>query len=99
MIAHILNEHEEYSVPGHRACGVPLPAAVWDSVKLTDLEQHAARIPQAHWQVGHEGDKENVSSSKSRTRKRPGLELAASLPSKRPRTVVQPLQPSRTLLA
>ncbi|KAG1751967.1 hypothetical protein EDD22DRAFT_850668 [Suillus occidentalis] len=99
MPNHILNGHEEYSVPGHRASGVPLPAAVWDSVKLTDLEQNAARIPQAHWQVGHEGDKENVSSSKSRTRKCPGLESAASLPSKRPRTVVQPLQPSRTLLA
>ncbi|KAG1718200.1 hypothetical protein EDD22DRAFT_855598 [Suillus occidentalis] len=99
MPNHILNGHEEYSVPGHRASGVPLPAAVWDSVKLTDLEQNAAQIPQAHWQVGHKGDKENVSSSKSRTRKHPGLELAASLPSKRPHTVVQPLQSSRTLLA
>ncbi|KAG1784492.1 uncharacterized protein HD556DRAFT_1451725 [Suillus plorans] len=99
MVDHILNGHEEYSVPGHRVSGVALLAVVWENIRLTDLEQTAARIQKEHWQVGQEGDKENVPSSGSRTRKRPGLESAASLPSKRPHTSVQPLQFARTLIA
>jgi hypothetical protein len=99
MIKHILNEHEKYSVPGHRTSGVALPVAVWMGIKLTELEQSASRIVKEHWQVGLEGDKENVPASGSHARKCPAFKLAASLPSKRPRTNVQPLQPSRTLLA
>ncbi|KAG1841139.1 hypothetical protein DFJ58DRAFT_732592 [Suillus subalutaceus] len=82
MVNHILNEHEEYSVPGHRVLGVALPAVVWMDVKLTELEQSASRIAKERWQVGQESDKENIPASGSRTRKRPALESAASLPSK-----------------
>ncbi|KAG1837326.1 hypothetical protein DFJ58DRAFT_846534 [Suillus subalutaceus] len=85
MVEHVLSQHQEYSVPGHREAGAPLPAEVWESMRLTDLEQTAAQIPKEHWQVGQEGDKENVPVSGSRTRKHPALESAASLPSKRPR--------------
>jgi hypothetical protein len=99
MVDHILNGHVEYSMPGHRASGIALPAVVWENIRLTDLEQTAARIQKEHWQVGQEGDKENVLLSGSHTRKCPGLESAASLPSKRPRTSVQPLQFARTLIA
>ncbi|KAG1737005.1 hypothetical protein EDB19DRAFT_1637371 [Suillus lakei] len=67
MVDHILNEHKEYSVPGHRLPGVALPVVVWMGVKLTDLEQTAAQIPKEHWQVGREGDKENVPASASHT--------------------------------
>ncbi|KAG1727212.1 hypothetical protein EDB19DRAFT_1914298 [Suillus lakei] len=99
MVDHILNEHEEYSVPGHRLPGVALPVVVWMGVKLTDLEQTAARIPKERWQVGREGDKENVPASASHTRKRPTLESAASLPSKRPRITIQLLQIALTSVA
>ncbi|KAG2740920.1 hypothetical protein P692DRAFT_201727493 [Suillus brevipes Sb2] len=99
MVEHVLSQHQEYSVPGHKETGAPLPAEVWESMRLTDLEQTAARIPKEHWQVGREADKENVPASGSRTRKHPGLETAASLPSKCPYTNVQPLQSSHTLLA
>lgn len=99
MVEHVLDQHEEYSVPGHREAGAPLPAQVWESMRLTDLEQIAARIPKEHWQVGREVDKENVIASGSHTRKRPALEPATSLPLKRPRTAVQPLQISCTSIA
>jgi hypothetical protein len=82
MVDHILNGHVEYSVPGNRASGVALLAVVWENIRLTDLEQTTARIQKEHWQVGQEGDKENVPSYGSHTRKCPGLESAASLPSK-----------------
>ncbi|KAG2124774.1 hypothetical protein BD769DRAFT_1669290 [Suillus cothurnatus] len=82
MVDHILNGHVEYSVPGNRASGVTLLAVVWENIRLTDLEQTAARIQKEHWQVGQEGDKENVPLYGSHTRKCPGLESAASLPLK-----------------
>jgi hypothetical protein len=58
MVNHILNEHKEYSVPGHRVSGVALPVEVWMGVKLTKLEQSASCIAKERWQVGQEGDKE-----------------------------------------
>ncbi|KAG1854576.1 hypothetical protein F4604DRAFT_1932636 [Suillus subluteus] len=99
MVDHILNEHEEYSVPRRRVSGVALPAVVLMDVKLTELEQSASRIAKERWQVGQEGDKENVPASSSRTQKHPALESAMSLPSKQPHTSVQPLQFARTLIA
>ncbi|KAG1731301.1 hypothetical protein EDB19DRAFT_1912601 [Suillus lakei] len=50
------------------------------------------------YQAG-EGDKENVPASALCTRKHPTLELAASLPSKRPRITIQPLQIALTSVA
>ncbi|KAG2092163.1 uncharacterized protein F5147DRAFT_552576, partial [Suillus discolor] len=45
MTVHILGQHEEFAIPGHREAGVPLPVSVWRVMKLTDLEQGASRIP------------------------------------------------------
>ncbi|KAG1782210.1 hypothetical protein EV702DRAFT_1240022 [Suillus placidus] len=42
MVEHVLSHHQEYSVPGHREAGAALPAEVWESMRLTDLEQTAA---------------------------------------------------------
>ncbi|KAG2340565.1 hypothetical protein BDR05DRAFT_1002386 [Suillus weaverae] len=86
MVEHVLDQHEEYSVPGHREAGAPLPAEI------------AAQIPKECWQIGQEADKENVASG-FRTRKRPALKLATSLPTKRPCTTIQPLQISHTSIA
>lgn len=41
MHEHILQEHEEYVVPGQRDAGLALPANVWKEMRLTDLEQTA----------------------------------------------------------
>ncbi|KAG1799739.1 uncharacterized protein HD556DRAFT_1215679, partial [Suillus plorans] len=46
MTAHILDQHEEYAVPGHREAGVPLPVSMWKTMKLTDLEQGTSHIPE-----------------------------------------------------
>ncbi|KAG1743110.1 hypothetical protein EDB19DRAFT_1827496 [Suillus lakei] len=100
MVDHILNEHEEYSMPRHRLPGVALPVVVCMGVnKLTDIEQTAARIPKERWQVGRGGDKENVPASASRTQKCPTLKLATSLPSKQPHITIQPLQIALTSVA
>ncbi|KAG1789917.1 hypothetical protein EV424DRAFT_1306541, partial [Suillus variegatus] len=45
MHEHILQEHEEYVVPGQRDAGLALPANVWKEMRLTDLEQTASHIP------------------------------------------------------
>ncbi|KAG2354508.1 hypothetical protein BDR07DRAFT_1224317, partial [Suillus spraguei] len=45
MPEHILSEHEEYSMPGHREARVALPASILRAMSLTELEQKAARIP------------------------------------------------------
>jgi hypothetical protein len=79
MITHILNEHEEYSVPGHRVSGVALPAVAWMSAKLTELEQSASHIAKEHWQVGKADDKENMPASGSHARKCPTLKSTGSL--------------------
>ncbi|KAG0695896.1 hypothetical protein DFH29DRAFT_879719 [Suillus ampliporus] len=86
MPEHVLSQHEEYSLPGWREAGIPLPARVWKGMKLTDLEQSASHVPKEQWQasygVGSEQDKENISASSSRPFKRPALESTTSMPSK-----------------
>ncbi|KAG2051216.1 hypothetical protein BDR06DRAFT_973933 [Suillus hirtellus] len=49
MAEYVLSQHEEYSMPGRREAGVPLPAEVWEIMKLTDLEQTTTQIPKEHW--------------------------------------------------
>ncbi|KAG2116646.1 uncharacterized protein F5147DRAFT_649104 [Suillus discolor] len=93
MIAHILDQHEEYTVPGHREAGVPLPVSIWRTMKLTDLEQGASRIPKDRWQPSYSGsserEKENVPVASGSRTKRPAIESAGSLLSKRARTSLQ----------
>jgi len=59
-------------------------------MKLTDLEQGASRIPKDRWQPSYDGvseqDKENVPVALGSRTKRPALESAGSLLSKRVRT-------------
>ncbi|KAG1821953.1 uncharacterized protein BJ212DRAFT_1477792 [Suillus subaureus] len=78
MVDHILDEREEYSVPGHRASGVTLPAVVWMGIKLTELKHSASRIAKGRWQAGQEGDKENAPASGTRPRKRPATPLGCN---------------------
>ncbi|KAG1862519.1 hypothetical protein DFJ58DRAFT_725359 [Suillus subalutaceus] len=84
MTAHILGQHKEFAIPGHREVGVPLPVSVWRVMKLTDLEQGASRIPKDRWQPSYgnlsEQDKENVPVASGSRPKRPALESAGSLP-------------------
>jgi hypothetical protein len=48
MMVHILGQHEEFVVPGHREVGIPLPVSIWRVMKLTDLEQGTSHIPKDH---------------------------------------------------
>jgi len=86
MTVHILDQHEEYAVPGHREAGVPLPVSVWKTMKLTDLEQGASCIPKDCWQPlygdASEQDKENMPAASGSHIKHPALESAGSLPPK-----------------
>lgn len=94
MAAHILDHHNEYTVPGQREAGVPLPMSIWKVMKLTDLEQSASHIPKERWQplYSHstEQDKENVPAASGSRTKRSAMESAGSLPFKRARTSLQP---------
>ncbi|KAG1774482.1 hypothetical protein EV702DRAFT_1047648 [Suillus placidus] len=81
MVEHVLAEHEEYAVPGHREVGVALPERVWTTMKLEELEQRAAGIPQEHFQVSpnpatastHDKENQPVASG-SRKLKRAGMQ-------------------------
>jgi hypothetical protein len=63
MPQHILSEHGECAVPGHREAGVALPASILKAVRLIELEQNAAHIPKDHWRPSYQDcEKENVPS-------------------------------------
>lgn len=102
MPEHILKEHAEYSVPGYKSIGVPLPASVLKAISLSDLEQTAARIPQERrlftCDLESLEKENNVGSSSKSTGKRRTIQSAASLPSKRARTSMKPLQMTTTLV-
>ncbi|KAG1857407.1 hypothetical protein F4604DRAFT_1931509 [Suillus subluteus] len=91
MTEHILSEHEEYAVPGHKEAGVGLPANVLKAIKLTELEQMAACIPM-------DRNKENIPASTSCPSKRSALESAASMPAKRAHTAAKPMLTAHTLV-
>ncbi|KAG2740578.1 hypothetical protein P692DRAFT_20753110 [Suillus brevipes Sb2] len=90
MVEHVLNDHEEYCVPGHRAGGVPMPLGVLKTMQLTELEQASANIPQEKWQLfsipGDGHDKENVVPSTSCASKRSVPSITAPWASKKTRT-------------
>lgn len=93
MHEHILQEHEEYVVPGQRDAGLALPANVWKEMRLTDLEQTASRIPKTCWQPSYtppvEIGKENIPLLISRGSKRSAAPQAGpSRPSKKARTTI-----------
>jgi hypothetical protein len=98
--------HEEYLVPGDNpgprldVNKVSLPASMKKTMKITELEYTAARIPNNHWPASYipstEHDKENVLSSSSCISKHSTLNSAGSLPSKQVRITVPALQLSRT---
>ncbi|KAG2041051.1 hypothetical protein BDR03DRAFT_856478 [Suillus americanus] len=99
MPEHILNEHKEYSVPGHREAGITLPASVLRAMGLMELEQRAARILKDRWRPSYQdSEKENVPSSSSHQSKRPALAPAASMPAKRACIATQPLNTAHTLV-
>ncbi|KAG2114961.1 hypothetical protein BD769DRAFT_1673280 [Suillus cothurnatus] len=93
MMAHILDQHKEYVVPGHREARVPLPVSVWNTMKLMDLEQGTSCIPKDRWQPSYgdasEQDKENMPVASSSCTKHPALKSAGSLPPKRAHTSLQ----------
>jgi hypothetical protein len=100
MPVHILKEHEEYSVPGYKSIGVPLPASMLKAMALSDLEQTAARIPKERrlFTCNESLEKENnVGGSKS-TGKCHVIQPAASLPSKHVHTALKPLQMTTTIV-
>ncbi|KIK33900.1 hypothetical protein CY34DRAFT_98846 [Suillus luteus UH-Slu-Lm8-n1] len=90
MVEHVLNDHEEYCVPGHRAGGVPMPLGVLKTMQLTELEQASANIPQEKWQLfsipGDGHDKENMAPSTSHASKRSAPSITAPRASKKTRT-------------
>ncbi|KAG1753401.1 hypothetical protein EDB19DRAFT_1824124 [Suillus lakei] len=90
MVEHVLNEHEEYSVPGCRAGGMPVLPGVLKAMQLTELEQASANIPKEKWQPfsipGDGHDKENVVPSTSCTSKRSAPSTTAPQASKKART-------------
>ncbi|KAG1732081.1 hypothetical protein EDB19DRAFT_1575377, partial [Suillus lakei] len=49
MVKHILTEHEEYVVPGHRETRVTLPSGVLAAMALLELEQKAVCILKECW--------------------------------------------------
>lgn len=102
MPEHILMEHKEYAVPGYRMIGAPLPANMLKVMALTDLEQTAVRIPEERRLPTCAEDpleKENDTGSSSRSAgKCRALQPAASLPAKRARTAMQPLQPRTSIV-
>ncbi|KAG2030716.1 hypothetical protein BDR03DRAFT_986894 [Suillus americanus] len=106
MVEHILAEHEEYAVPGHREIGSALLEGVWLTMKLEELEQKAALgIPQEHFQVSpppamvtmHDKENQPVASG-SRKLKRSGTQTGTSRPSKKARTASSKLQLTRAHL-
>lgn len=100
MPGHILKEHEEYSVPGYKSIGVPLPASVLKAMVLSDLEQMAACIPKERrlFMYNKSLEKENnVGGSKS-TGKCRAIQPAISLPSKCVCTALKPLQMTATIV-
>ncbi|KAG1799468.1 uncharacterized protein HD556DRAFT_1439842 [Suillus plorans] len=93
MHEHILQEHEEYVVPGQRDAGLALPANVWKEMRLTDLEQTASRIPKTCWKPSYtppvEIGKENIPLLISCSSKRSAAPQAGpSCPSKKARTTI-----------
>ncbi|KAG1817912.1 hypothetical protein EV424DRAFT_1347798 [Suillus variegatus] len=90
MVEHILNEHEEYSVPGRRAGGIPVPTGVLRAMQFTELEQASTNIPREKWQPfsipGDGHDKENAVPSNSRAPKRSAPSTMAPQASKKTRT-------------
>ncbi|KAG0701125.1 hypothetical protein DFH29DRAFT_1000528 [Suillus ampliporus] len=99
MAEHILTEHEEYVVPGHRETGVALPSGVLAAMVFSELEQKAAHIPKERWPTLYDHtEKENTLVSMSRPSKRPALNSTSSMPAKRARMAVQPLHTTRTMI-
>jgi hypothetical protein len=99
MVEHIPVEHEEYAVPGHREIGAALPEGVWLTMKLEELEQKAAGIPQEHFQVSpppamltmHHKENQSVASG-SRKLKHSGTQTSTSCPLKKARAASSKLQ-------
>lgn len=106
MVEHILAEHEEYAVPGHREIGAALPEGVWLTMKLEELEQKAAGIPRERFQVSpppammttHDKENHPVASG-SRKLKRSGTQIGTSRPSKKARAASSRLQVSFSAVA
>ncbi|KAG2336358.1 hypothetical protein BDR05DRAFT_896817, partial [Suillus weaverae] len=100
MPGHILKEHEEYSVPGYKSIGVPLPASMLKAMALSDLEQTAARIPKERrlFTCDEALEKENIVGGSKSTGKCCVIQPTASLPSKRARTAMKPLQITATIV-
>jgi hypothetical protein len=106
MVEHILAEHKDYAVPGHREIGAALPEGVWLTMKLEELEQKAAGIPRERFQVSPPPamvpmhDKENHPIvSGSRNLKRSGTQTGTSRPSKKARAASSKLQISLSAVA
>jgi hypothetical protein len=100
MLEHILKEHEEYSIPGYKSIGIPLPANVLKAMALSDLEQTAACIPKEHrlFMCDEALEKENIVEALKSTGKRHVIQPAASLPSKCACTAMKPLQITATIV-
>lgn len=100
MPEHILKEHEEYSIPGYKSIGVPLPVNVLKAMTLSDLKQTVARIPKEHrlFTCDEALEKENNVGGSKATGKCHVILPAASLPSKRACTTMKPLQITATII-
>ncbi|KAG2355805.1 hypothetical protein BDR07DRAFT_1492726 [Suillus spraguei] len=90
MVEHILNEHEEYFIPGCRAGSIPVPTGVLRAMQLTELEQASANIPREKWQSfsipGDGHDKENAVPSTSHASKHSAPSTTVPWASKKTRT-------------